>query len=372
MKDYVKYNIGKDVLEKIKSSNDIDLTQKYINDIVNSTLYKDDWYDRFGLTKIINSIDINNRINIIDDSEISLYSLRLIIESCKDEEKIILLKKYINFFDNYTQVKIIASFENKINIKEIFNNCNLEDETISQTILLISDDNIRLDFIYSYIKHFNEIYFERAIESFNDYNIVFNLFKIGVDYNFIGKSCASTIFDDFYERYLEAEEENDKDNLGSILNQMAYNYMDKFMFSYVSKILSIYDYESKIKIIDKYLERIIFMWDEIIASCDDFDESLKLYNRYLNYFSDIGYIMTIIKKLDTVEKKQNIIDLNITKLNSKNTCEIILEIDDIDDVKKMINLNKEILTEQDFIKIVCKKYSEDDKLSILNNDISFS
>lgn len=399
LKNYICVNITNDLLNRINLNNDISTVKKYISDITNSNLYKNDTYDIFNITTILNNIDVDNRIDIIDSNTLINNNLKDVINRSRDEEKEIFLDrysrlldnydlkniiigvndenirkqlvfKYINLFNDYIKSEIISSFKNYDNIKELLNNCQLDYLTISNVITNINDDDAKIKLTELYLNNLDELSLMYIISSCNNSNNVFYLFKLCI--NKLRGYTAYQIFNNLYNRYIDADRENNLDSfneLSNILDEIVDNYLEKFYSKDASEILSLYDYEDKIKFIDKYLDKIQFNWNEIIVDNDNFEDTIKLYNRYLKHFTEKD-IIEIIKSIEIVENKKVIIDGIIDKIKSEQLCEIILEFTNIDDINKFIYIYQDKLLEVDLIKIICEKYSDADKLIYLNRNIS--
>lgn len=393
LKHFIYYNISNDVISKIKNTDDKQIINSYISAFASSHI-------SYYLRNILINLDIDKRIKVIDDNNITdKYLIENVISQSNSQEKLILLEKfinkldsyhikniletisdidikkeliikYINLFDRFDQVKLISSFKNFNDIKDIIEATDLVDKFINSNLLDLHNDNIIINLIETYFERFKNYNLYTLIISISDNKIVFDLFKKCA--NKLGPLNSYGIFEILYNRFNEIDEINMKqefEELSNILDNITDNYLSIFYTSDVSEILSLYDYEGKVKLIDKYIGKIKFNWDEIIAHNEVFDDSIKLYKRYSMYISDSNY-RKIIKNLKDLEQKITFINLKIDILISAQLKDIILDLSNVDDIKRMINIYHNKLTEDDIVEIICKKYPDSDKLEFIKNDIS--
>ena len=233
LKRVIAVNIGKDVLNKIKTINNMNIVEKYISDIINSDLYKNIDYDIFNLIEILNNIDINNRIKIINNSKIDFNTLKIIIEKSSDEKKVILLDEYINkfkfdndflrkvlkntvdksirkeiafrcidLFDHITQTEIKSYYENTNYVNEIID--KFLDRSSKYKIISIynnvHDDEIEKNNYYSSNGTFNLNETILSLNNVDNIKIIFNLFSDKLDEEELIKIacknyCQTDIFD---------------------------------------------------------------------------------------------------------------------------------------------------------------------------------
>ena len=393
LKHFIYYNISNDVISKIKNTDDKQIINSYISMFANSHI-------SYYLRNILINLDIDKRINVIDDNNITdMYLISDVIKQSNYQEKSKLLekfinkldsycinnilksisdlgikksliKKYINLLDNHSQVELISSFKNFNDIKDIIESKNLVDDFINSNFLNLHDDNIIINLIETYFGRFKNYSLYSLIICISDNNKVFELFKKCT--NKLGPLYLYEIFKILYNRFNNMDEINMKqefEDLSNILDNITDNYLNLFYSSDVSKILSFYDYDGKVYLIDKYIGKINFKWDKIISYNEVFDDSVKLYNRYSKNISDSEFIK-IIKNLEKIEQKIIFINFKNNLIRSEQLFDIILDLNNISDIKRMIDLYNDRLTEDDIVNIICIKYPDSDKLKFIKNNIS--
>ena len=427
LKNKVIYNMCLNALNKANSINNIEDIKKDIKAITNSNLYKNyGEFFNYDLSKIFNILNLEERISTIDNNNISLDTLKYIIIDSSESEKEVLINKYssllgssklydviktvqnedirkqiiinnISLFDDYYLKQIISSFNNYNNVIDILKKC--DDKILNYLIEYISnniDDNIKYDLLELFLDRLDGNSLSKIISSINDDNKKYDLLEIYLDRldgyglskiissirndrklfelfekyisKFDGKNIKY-IFDNLYDRFIKYNDYDKKNEISDIIEIFVDKYFNKFNSFDIPKVLNIFDYEGKIEIIDKYINKIDFYWPKIIADCNTVDEKLKIFNKYSKYISKESYIL-IIKSIELFDDKIKFINNILDILQSDDICNIILDFDNIDDVNKLINLYQDKLTEYDIVEIVCKKYSDTDKLSYLDNNIS--
>ncbi|MBQ9318763.1 MAG: hypothetical protein IJR82_03955 [Bacilli bacterium] len=203
-------------------------------------------------------MDVDKKIEIIDDNNISDSSLINIIYNSPDEQKNKLLEQYLDVFNgselerviksikeesdrknvaikymdkldsSEQQSSLILSFEDISIIKTILEECDLESFTLQKVITEINIDDVKMQLTVLHLEKLGEIDLYKIINSMKDANKMLVLTKLCITK--IGESGLFHVFEELYDRFCDTKDLAQSDNLSDILDEIADNYLDMFFF----------------------------------------------------------------------------------------------------------------------------------------------
>lgn len=425
-------NISNDILNKMESLNNLHDIKNMAYLISNSSFYQNS-PDDFNLGDMINLIDsLEEKMKIIDEcSQIKSSTLMYIIINYTDNEKEILISKYIDKLNRYNLVDILKTFNNQNILEKMIDKCldKLDKFNLREIIISINDEIVKERFILKYVDELNAFDLKKIIESFNDKNALeemidkcldklddYNLKQIIISMDdeitrekftikymdklkridlrriinsFSDKKRAmkvvdeciesldeydlKNIFDNLVDEYFDIIDTDEKkaEEIENVALQMIYDHIDKIGWYNLASIIPTFnDYDIITDLIDKSMDKLQGHLGKLIGNCNDFYLKSKLIIKYIDDLSvkDITYI---ISSLENIDDKRRLLKNFENGLSNENIADIISTIENLDEMMTFVNDYLNQLSNENILNIILSRKDKEDIAKLLDIYIDY-